>query len=145
MVQCQREFAQQNGTLVYCNTVQSSFLPSCSSSPPPFSIFSKSTRWGYDKVLVTAYNTPGVSQQTQQTHPGEVAPNWADTFATTEANERHVALHQRGPWGLGVWEDKRLFTETLISPTCYVEMITDEVLYLLILGSQTHRFRWCCT
>lgn len=109
MVQCQRELAQQNRTLVYCNIVQSLLLllPS---------ILSQSIHWGNDGGLVTAYSTPGVSQQTQQTYPGETAPNWADAFPAVEANEPQLALHQRGPRGRRVWGDKRRFMEMMISP-----------------------------
>lgn len=99
MVQCQRELAQQNRRLVYCNTVQ--FPP-----PPPNFILPESIRWGNDGGLVTAHSTSGVSQQT---HPGEPAPNWADTFAVVEANKPQLVLNLRGPEGLCILGDKKAF------------------------------------
>lgn len=105
MVQCQRELAQQNRRLVYCNTVQFPLLLLIL-PPPPLFILPESIHWGNDGGLVTAYSTPGVSQQT---HPGEPAPNWADTFAAEEANKPQLVLNLRGPRGLCILGDKKAF------------------------------------
>lgn len=73
--------------------------------PVPPSILSESIHWGNDGGLVTAYSTPGLSQQTQQACPAEPAPNWADTFVATKANKPQLALNPWGPRGPGVWGD----------------------------------------
>lgn len=43
--------------------------------------------------LVTAYGPPAVDQQT---HPGDRAPNWADTSAATEASAPRRGLNPGG-------------------------------------------------
>lgn len=115
MVQCQRELAQQNRTLVYCNIV----------TPPR-----KSIHWGNDGGLVTAYSTQGVDQQT---YPGEAAPNWAE--------EPQLAQHQRGPRGLWVWGDKRRFMEMMIFSLFYGRDDHRGSALSDYLESQTHRPR----
>lgn len=73
--------------------------PSPAPPPPPLSTLSWSIQRGNDGGLVTARSTPGLSRQS---HPREAASNWADTFfAAVEANESQLALHPRGPAGLG--------------------------------------------
>lgn len=73
--------------------------PSPAPPPPPLSTLSWSIQRGNDGGLVTARSTPGLSRQS---HPREAAPNWADAFfAAAEANESQLALHPRGPAGLG--------------------------------------------
>lgn len=73
--------------------------PSPAPPPPPLSTLSWSIQRGNDGGLVTARSTPGLSRQS---HPREAAPNWADAFfAAADANESQLALHPRGPAGLG--------------------------------------------
>lgn len=111
MVQCQRELAQQNSiTLVYCNIVQS--LP-----PPSLPILSESIHWGRDGGLVTAYSSPGVSQQTQYTYPREAT---GLTYSQPRRLTSRSSCFTRGVQeDSGFWGDKRRFMEMMVFPLFY--------------------------